>query len=108
MSSITTITEMRSMSLDDLRKEVRAHQTHVQKMRLQITMGTEKDTGKYRREKKQLARMLMVMGDKLTEAEDAKESKDAKDAKDHLKQKPKTATVAAPKKPRKTSTKRSS
>ena len=105
MSSLTTITEMRSMSLDDLRKEVRAHQTHVQKMRLQITMGTEKDTGKYRREKKQLARMMMVLGENSmrTTAENGEKASNVQ-----LKQKPKTATVAAPKKPKKASTKTSS
>ena len=66
MSSVTTITEMRTMQIADLQKELRAQRTHVQKMRLQITMNTEKDTGKYRREKKQLARMMMVLGEKGT------------------------------------------
>ena len=55
------------MQITDLRRELRAQQTHVRKMRLQITMNTEKDTGKYRREKKQLARMMMVIGEKAQE-----------------------------------------
>ena len=83
-----TITELRAMALPDLRKELRAQHTYVRKMRLQITMNTEKDTGRYRREKRQLARMMMVMGEK---------------AKETLKKKPKTATVSAPKKSRTTS-----
>lgn len=84
-----TITELRSMQVGDLHKEVRAHRTMVQKMRLQIHMGTEKDTGRYRREKTQLARMCMVLGEK-----------------EKLNQKPKTTTLPAAKK--KTSSKRSS
>ena len=77
MSSLTTTTELRTMSLEDLRREIRAHQTLTQKMRLQITMNTEKDTARYRREKRQLARMMTVLTEKL-------------------KLKPKTATVPAP------------
>lgn len=77
MSSITTITELRTMQVADLRKELRAQQTHVQKMRLQITMNTEKDTGRYRREKRQLTRMMMVMGEKAKETKEIKETKDA-------------------------------
>lgn len=81
MSSSTSITELRSMQIADLRKELRVQQTHVRKMRLQITMNTEKDTGRYRREKKQLARMMMVLGEKAD-----------------LNEKPKAATVAVRKK----------
>ncbi len=95
MTSVITITELRTMQIGDLRKEIRSHQTHVQKMRLQITMNTEKDTAKYRREKRQLARMMTVLTEK---AREGKEGKDGKE--DALKQKPKPARVPA----RKTST----
>lgn len=98
MSSSITITELRTMQVADLRKEIRSHQTHVQKMRLQITMNTEKDTAKYRREKRQLARMMTVLTEK---AREGKEGKDGKE--DALKQKPKAAKVSAPKKSRKSS-----
>ncbi|MBI2636393.1 50S ribosomal protein L29 [Candidatus Peregrinibacteria bacterium] len=81
MTATTTITELRAMPISDLRKELRIHQTHVRKMRLQITMNTEKDTGRYRREKKQIARMMMVLGEKTD-----------------LKKEPKTATVSVRKK----------
>ena len=93
MSSTTTITELRAMSVSDLHKEIRAHQTEVQKMRLQITMNTEKDTAKYRREKRQLARMMTV----LTEKQKATKGTEA--TKETLKQKPKAAKVPARKTP---------
>ena len=79
------------MSVIDLRKEIRAHQTEVQKMRLQITMNTEKDTAKYRREKKQLARMMTVLTEKAKGTEGG-EGKNGKE--DALKQKPKTAKIS--------------
>lgn len=102
MSTSHSITELRSMSLADLQKDLRAHQTHVRKMRLQITMNTEKDTGKYRREKKQLARMMMVLGEKGKEGKKGQEGKE-----EALKKAPIAAKVAAPKKPKKTSKKSS-
>lgn len=91
MSSSVSITELRTMQVADLRKEIRTQRTEVQKMRIQITMNTEKDTAKYRREKRQLSRMLTV----LTEKEKVTE--------ETLKQKPKIATVSARAKSRGTS-----
>ena len=79
MSAIT-IKELRGMELSDLRKEIRAQGTLVQKMRIQITMNTEKDSAKYRRERKMLARMLTVLTEK---------------AKDSLQKPKKASTVAA-------------
>lgn len=96
------------MQIADLRKEIRSHRTHVQKMRLQITMNTEKDTGKYRRDKRQLARMMTVLTEKEKVTGLTKATKGTKADKEvDLNAKPKTATVAAPKKPRKTSKKSS-
>lgn len=83
MTHIVTVAELRSMPIADLQKEFRAQRAHVCKMRLQITMNTEKDTGRYRREKKQLARMMMVLEEKKTQ----------------LMQKPKTSRVNARKNP---------
>ena len=103
MSSLTTITELRAMQIADLRNEIRAQETNIRKMRLQITMNTEKDTGKYRTEKKQLARMMMVLGEK--KATEPKKGTEA--TKEPLKKAPTKAKVAASKKPR-TSSKRSS
>ena len=100
MSSITTITELRTMSVDDLRKEIRAHRTHVQKMRLQITMNTEKDTARYRTEKRQLARMMTVMTEKAKGAEGTKVTEVTKE--ESLKRKPKNARLSASKRARRT------
>ncbi len=57
MSSAVTITELLKMQPDDLHREIRAQHTLVEKMRIGIQMSKEKDTAKYRREKRQLARM---------------------------------------------------
>ncbi len=81
------------MQIGDLQKELRAQQTHVRKMRLQITMNTEKDTGRYRREKRQLARMMMVMGEKTKATKGTKTTEVTRE--------PEKATVSAPKKLRK-------
>ena len=88
MSSSITITELRSMSLPDLLREIRSQRSSVRKMRLQITMNTEKDTARYRREKKALARMLTVLTTK---------------GKEPLKDSAKVATVSVSKKPKKAS-----
>lgn len=101
MSSSTTITELRTMQVSDLRKEIRTQRTEVQKMRIQITMNTEKDTAKYRREKRQLARMLTVLTEKEREATNG--IKAIKETKEMLNVKPKTAKVSSPKKSRATS-----
>lgn len=60
MSSLTTIKELRKMSAEDLRKEIIAQQNIVVKLRLGVKLGKEKDSAKYVREKKQLARMKTV------------------------------------------------
>ncbi len=90
MSSIITITELRTMQVGDLRKEIRSQQTSVQKMRVQITMNTEKDTAKYRREKRQLARMMTVLTEKAREGKEGGKGKE-----ETLKQKPKAVKVSA-------------
>jgi ribosomal protein L29 len=49
------------MSSDELRREVSDRRVHLQKMRLGIGLGKEKDTAKYQREKRELARMLTAL-----------------------------------------------
>jgi len=73
MATVTSITELRNMPASDLRKEVRAQRNTVAKMHLGIEMSKEKDTARYQREKKQLARMLTVLNGK--EAEEKMKSK---------------------------------
>lgn len=103
MSTLASITELRSMTLADLRTEIRAHQTEVQKMRLQITMGTEKNTGRYRIEKRQISRMMTVLTEKEKEQKGKEGAQGKKGAKDVLNPKPKAAKVSALKKSKKAS-----
>jgi ribosomal protein L29 len=48
------------MSPEDLLKEIRQQENAVVKLRLGVKLGKEKDSAKYIREKKQLARMKTV------------------------------------------------
>ena len=55
---VTSFGELMAMPFDDLRKEIVTQRALVRKMRLSIHLNKEKDTAKYRREKRALARML--------------------------------------------------
>ena len=81
--AIHTVTygELASMHVDDLRKEIFGQRLLVRKMRLGIHLNKEKDTARYRNEKRILARMLTAMQARK---------------KGELKQKPKTSRVPAP------------
>ncbi len=81
--------EYLSMSPVDLRTEIRAHEALVRKMRLGIELNKEKDTAKYRRERKALARMKAALA-QLPEA--------PKTQKPELKKSAKARTVPAPSK----------
>ena len=69
MAKKTSIKELRNMNLADLTKEVLAQKSLVAKMRLGIEMAKEKDTGRYQRERKQLARMSTVETEKKKEVQ---------------------------------------
>lgn len=89
MSSSLTIKELRTMQSPELHKEVRAQRTVVQKMRMQIEMNTEKDSARYRREKRALSRMLTILTEKASET---------------LKKPAKSSTLpASPKRPKRSS-----
>ncbi|MBI1812174.1 50S ribosomal protein L29 [Candidatus Peregrinibacteria bacterium] len=60
MSTTLTIGDLRNMQTADLLREIRSHRMTLRKMRLGIHMKKEKDTAKYRREKRTLARMLTI------------------------------------------------
>ncbi|MCA9370850.1 MAG: 50S ribosomal protein L29 [Candidatus Peregrinibacteria bacterium] len=60
MSALTTTKELRNMTPEDLAKEIRAQEGEVVKLRLGVKLGKEKDSAKYVRQKKQLARMKTV------------------------------------------------
>ena len=63
MVTKTTIKELRKMNLADLTREIFLQKALVAKMRLGIKMKKEKDTAKYRRERRQLARMETVFAE---------------------------------------------
>lgn len=69
------------MQAKDLLKEIDNKRLTVAKLGMTVRMQSEKDTAKYRREKKDLARMLTILGEKKVM---------------ELKEEPKNATVPAP------------
>lgn len=53
--------ELRSMSAEDLQKEIKELRLEIAKKRLNVHVGSEKDTASFARAKKQLARTLTVL-----------------------------------------------
>lgn len=80
----TSFGELTAMPFDELRKEVMTQRALISKMRLGIQMNKEKDTAKFRRERRALGRMLLAL---------ERVQKQPKE----LKKKPKSVTVSAPK-----------
>jgi len=68
MAATLTMDELKNMNLADLKREIREQSAMVAKLRLGISMKKEKDTAKFKREKKQLARMLTVLTQKTVDA----------------------------------------
>jgi len=66
MASTPTLVELRNMSLKDLKREETAKRALIGGMSLAIKMQKEKNTAKYRRKKKELAKILTVIGEKDT------------------------------------------
>jgi ribosomal protein L29 len=64
MTSSTSINDLRKLSVADLQQEIRTQRSLVAKMRMGVTMRTEKDTAKYKRERVHLARLLTVLSSK--------------------------------------------
>lgn len=67
MSATTTTAELRKMPLADLQKEIRQLEDQVAKQRLGVRMGSEKNSAKYVRERKALARMKTILTEKHIE-----------------------------------------
>lgn len=85
MATLASTTELRKMSVADLRKEVSEKRAEVAKLHIGVQMKTEKDTAKFAREKKHLARLLTILVEKESGEESAKT----------LKSSQKTSTVPA-------------
>lgn len=52
------------MQIEDLQKEIKQKRLIVAKMHIEIEMRSEKDTARFLREKKELARMLTIVQEK--------------------------------------------
>lgn len=57
----TQITELKRMSASELRRELLTKRAEVAKMRMNIEMQSEKNHALYKRNKKEVARMTMVL-----------------------------------------------
>ena len=61
MKHKTSVTEIRRMSVQELRKELQIKRAEAAKMRMGLVMQSEKNSGLYRAHKRDLARMTMVL-----------------------------------------------
>lgn len=85
MASILTTTELRKMTADDLRSEIREHRAAASKVRLDVELKKEKNAAKAKMQRRSIARMLTVLAEKEQEG-----------GKLPLNKKSKTRTVPAP------------
>lgn len=92
MSPKTTVKELKNMQVEDLRREERAKRNEVAKLHMGITLGKEKDTAKYKREKKHIARIKTIAAEKRQS---------------ELQEKAKDTTVSPPAKAEQSSSKKS-
>lgn len=79
----------------DLARDTRDQRTLVSKLRLGIKLQKEKDTAKYRREKKLLSRMLTILSEKSAAPALVRRSPPKADA-GGLKKPAKSSTISAP------------
>lgn len=64
MAAHATSTELRNMQITDLQKEIVGKKAEVAKLALAVRTRKEKNSAKYKQEKKQLARMETVLTEK--------------------------------------------
>lgn len=89
MATHLTTKDLRNMQTPELLKEIAEKRLIVAKMHIEIEMRSEKDTARFLREKKELARLLTVMNERPAEKAPA--------APKALKKTKKTRTLPAPK-----------
>ncbi len=75
------------MQPEDLRKEITDKRLSIAKMSIEVEMRSEKDTARFLREKKELARLLTIQHEKM---------RSEKSVKPALKTSAKTSKVSAP------------
>ena len=64
MATTLTTKELRNMTREDLLKDLTAQRGLVARLNMGIRLQKEKDTAKYRREKRALARMMTILTEK--------------------------------------------
>ncbi|OGJ83217.1 50S ribosomal protein L29 [Candidatus Peribacteria bacterium RIFOXYC2_FULL_58_10] len=68
MTTETSTIELRKMQIPDLEKELRELTVSVLKMRLGIKLKKEKDTARYRLNRRQIARVRTILAEKQRES----------------------------------------
>lgn len=68
MTPKSTTTDLAKQSHDDLRRDVKHKRAQVARMRLHLELKKEKNSAAYRREKKEIARMLTSLSNRKGEA----------------------------------------
>ncbi|MEI8229845.1 MAG: hypothetical protein WCG83_01775 [Candidatus Peregrinibacteria bacterium] len=67
MTSHASATELKTMQASDLQRELHELELSLEKMRLGVQLGKDKDSARYRRDKRQFARMKSEWGRKQRE-----------------------------------------
>ncbi len=75
MATKISIKELKNMPTDDLLREIKEQSAVVAKLRLSVKMNKEKDSAKYKKEKKQMARMKTVLKEKQSESSSSEPKK---------------------------------
>ncbi|MBI3331557.1 hypothetical protein HYZ99_01195 [Candidatus Peregrinibacteria bacterium] len=99
MSASVTTKELRNSQVTDLERDVRAQQSLVAKLRMGIKLQKEKDSAKYKREKKTLARMMTVLTEKretTTKSTKTTKKESSLSSSSSLSSPPKKSKISAP------------
>ncbi|MBP9750607.1 MAG: 50S ribosomal protein L29 [Candidatus Peribacteraceae bacterium] len=64
MAKHASYTEILKMTPDEIGREIREHELSVAKQRLQVQLGSHKDTAAFRAERRQVARLKTAMNQK--------------------------------------------
>jgi ribosomal protein L29 len=65
MATHLSAKELRNMQTEELQKEVMSKKLLVSKMRIDVQIGSEKDTARFLREKKEFARLMTVLTERM-------------------------------------------
>jgi ribosomal protein L29 len=67
-TATSTISDLLSMSVEDLESDLRAQRLAVAKLRIDVELRKEKDTARYRRERRRLALLETALSRKRSES----------------------------------------